>query len=372
MTPTLLSYLCYFSSLSYSCLTRVSMDPRNKSEDDERVCVPDDDFTLRSLFRGGSFLLSSLRGDRRGQAIYELEKRDNRKIPGIFLQGRKIGMTFICCLLSTTTHAECTPAPDCDSIGYTETSCETTSLKCPFNTTKLKCLPCDSIYRYTCSGDNITGGVGDTCNSKYASCSCITGATFNNGACICDTSCKTIGNIVYSDKSCSSCVDSTKTAVAVVVHSDSTLSLITPLTVPYMLFASSRSDVTSLPNWSTSDLAKEDMDGVGNSQLIREFFSSDDETNNAAWYCYNLEVEGFEDKKGEWYLPAMGELYAYYYKNNLLINSTFEKLGLSLYTAPCSSSENNAQYVWRLHINDGSCSVRDKTINCSLACLLEI
>jgi len=34
MTIKGLSYSCNFSSMSYSCLTRVSMDPRNKSEDD--------------------------------------------------------------------------------------------------------------------------------------------------------------------------------------------------------------------------------------------------------------------------------------------------------------------------------------------------
>ena len=55
------------------------------------------------------------------------------------------------------------------------------------------------------------------------------------------------------------------------------------------------------------------MDGIENSKLIREFFSSDNETNNAAWYCYKLEVEGFEDKKGEWYLPSAGELYKYFF-----------------------------------------------------------
>jgi len=64
------------------------MDPRNKSEDDcykknesvddKRECVFNNDFTLRSLFRGGSFLLSSLRGDNRGQAIFKLEKGANR------------------------------------------------------------------------------------------------------------------------------------------------------------------------------------------------------------------------------------------------------------------------------------------------------
>ena len=82
------SYSCNFSFLSYSCLTRVSMDPRNKSEDDCSKCVfeddcyqkneYEDDFTLKSLFQAGSFissslranfpLLSSLRGDNRGQS----------------------------------------------------------------------------------------------------------------------------------------------------------------------------------------------------------------------------------------------------------------------------------------------------------------
>ena len=33
--------------LSYSCLTRVFMDPRNKSEDDERVCAPEDDYSKK-------------------------------------------------------------------------------------------------------------------------------------------------------------------------------------------------------------------------------------------------------------------------------------------------------------------------------------
>ena len=159
----LLSYSGKFSSMSYSGLSRVSMDPRNKSEDDcykknvsegePRECVLEDDFTLKSSLRGDSFLSSSLY------------------------------MTMLFCLLSSTAHAECTPAPDCASIGYTETSCETTSLKCPFDTSKLYCLPCDSSFKYNCSGDNITGGVGSTCNGKYASCECSGGGKFNNGSC---------------------------------------------------------------------------------------------------------------------------------------------------------------------------------------------
>ena len=115
------------------------------------MCISENDFALMSLFRGDNrgqaiselehqhlFVMPRFGTKRHG--IYELEKIANRKIPGIFLQGRKIGMTFICCLLSTTTHAECTSAPDCASIGYIETSCEGEFVRCPFDTSKLFCL----------------------------------------------------------------------------------------------------------------------------------------------------------------------------------------------------------------------------------------
>ena len=93
-------------------------------------------------------------------------------------------------LFSSNANAACTPVPDCVSIGYTETSCEGGSLKCPFDTSKLKCIPCDSSFRYDCRGDNISGGIGATCSGKYVTCECSPGAIFNNGECICDNSCK--------------------------------------------------------------------------------------------------------------------------------------------------------------------------------------
>ena len=45
------------------------------------------------MMRKNNFKLSSLRGANRGQANFELGKEENRKIPGIFLLCRKIGMT---------------------------------------------------------------------------------------------------------------------------------------------------------------------------------------------------------------------------------------------------------------------------------------
>ena len=54
-------------------------------------------------------------------------------------------------LIPISAYAECVPVPDCASIGYTETSCDGDSLKCPFDNTKLKCFPCDSSFRYACN-----------------------------------------------------------------------------------------------------------------------------------------------------------------------------------------------------------------------------
>ena len=98
------------------------------------------------------------------------------KVNCLWILGTSLTMTGVA-------NAACTPTPDCASIGYTETSCEGDSLKCPFDISKLFCVPCDSSFKYDCSGANMTGGVGSSCGGKYMSCSCSGGGTFNNGEC---------------------------------------------------------------------------------------------------------------------------------------------------------------------------------------------
>ena len=84
----LLSYSGKFSSMSYSGLSRVSMDPRNKSEDDKIERVSEDncykkneskDDQRECVFEDDFILKSSLRADRRGQVIYKLEKKSTNK-----------------------------------------------------------------------------------------------------------------------------------------------------------------------------------------------------------------------------------------------------------------------------------------------------
>ena len=170
---------------------------------------------------------------------------------------------FVIGLLPVSVFGECVPVPDCASIGYTETSCDGDSLKCPFDTSKLYCVPCDSSFKYSCEGDNIVSTIGDVCNNKYVSCECVAGATFNNGECICDTSCS-VGNIYYSDGTCSSCVDENKAPVGIVIKDNR---LVLSIDKMIMTWANTGASL-GLTDYRTTNEAITDMEGKENSQLI--------------------------------------------------------------------------------------------------------
>ena len=228
--------------------------------------------------------------------------------------------------ITNEVRAICTPKPDCASIGYTETSCKTNYLACPFDNTKLKCMPCDSIYRYDCSGDNIISGVGSVCNGKYASCSCIAGAIFKNGSCVCDTSCTHIGNIMYSDSSCSSCKIANKIAVGVVAHWNGAKTYILSLERKSLFWSKDVVDIPDLENVSTDVL--NDLDGWSNCQKVLNYYGTDS-SDYAVGYCFNYAPDIWQDTRGQWFLPAQGELYQIVHKNWSSINSAFSILGIS-------------------------------------------
>ena len=139
------------------------------------------------------FKQSSQRAGTRAQAIFELgkDKIIGRSLEFFALQ--KIGMTvlMICVftLGASVAKAECVPTPDCASIGYTASSCDSGFVRCPFDISKLYCIPCDSAYQYTCSGTGQVGS-GENCNGKYASCECADGYEWDGSTCVCDSSFK--------------------------------------------------------------------------------------------------------------------------------------------------------------------------------------
>ena len=281
-----------------------------------------------------------------------------------------IAMTMIS-LFSFNVQAECTPTPDCASIGYTETSCEGASLKCPFDITKMMCMPCDSSFRYDCTGDNITGGTGSACGGKYVSCECSAGSVFKNGACACDDSC-TVGAIYYSDGTCSACVDSNKTAIGVVVKDNELV--MSQIRSTAMSWSSNYANVSGITETTDSAVAKQDFNGKANTLAIIATFTSDTVDNNAAINCNSYSTAG--TNAGDWYLPAAGELYSYVYgggTNYSKINTTMGKLGWTFGGRYFwSSSEYLSNHAWTVHSSDGYMTSYSKDTTGSVSCFLAI
>ncbi len=257
----------------------------------------------------------------------------------------KIGVVVIG-LVPFNVYGECTPTPDCASIGYTETSCEGDSLKCPFDITKMMCMPCDSSFRYDCSGENITGGTGSACGGKYVSCECSEGSVFKDGACACDDSC-TVGAIYYSDGTCSACVVSGKTPIGVVVKDNE---LVMSNGTENIQWGERNMDVDGLTNYPSSIDVLTDFNGKDNTAKIVAYFGENVDTSlHAGVFCYKYATEG--TNAGDWYLPAVGELHNYVYDNRNKLSNTWEnklfwdiRLGTHFWSSS-ESSETDAYYI---------------------------
>ena len=258
-------------------------------------------------------------------------------------------------LFSFSAHATCTPTPDCASIGYTETSCETISLKCPFDQTKLYCFPCDSSYQYTCSNPN-EYGKGESCKGKYKSC--------------CNTDC-VVGNIYYSDGTCNSCLDTNKTPIGVVVKDNE---LVMSQRVGGIQWGGYGTNISTLTNYSSSANAKTDFNGKDNTAKIVAYFGEDiDTTLHAGVFCHKYTTEG--TSAGDWYLPAMGELYNYVHENYNKIQSTWVNklaLDISINFTFWSSSEYTMYNTWSISVYDGSIYASNKYDAISISCFLSI
>ena len=262
--------------------------------------------------------------------------------------------------------AACTPTPDCASIGHTETSCEGDSLKCPFDISKLFCVPCDSSFKYDCSGANITGGIGTACGGKYMSCECSGGGAFNNGEC--PQTCA-VGMIYYSDKSCSNNLDNSKTVIGIVIKNNELI--ISNIQSDGIYWSQSSIDINNITNYSNEANAKADYNCKENTLAIVSAHSNEPASRNAAVSCNSYVTTG--TNAGDWYLPAAGELYSYVYSNYSKINTTATNLGWAFGTRYFwSSSEYDRNSAWMIISATGYMSNYEKNSEPSLICLLAI
>ena len=255
----------------------------------------------------------------------------------------------------------CTPSPDCASLGYTESSCpDGAGVKCPWGNTWF-CTEekCDTSYQYTCSGTGYAGGSGTACGGKYSSCTCASGYEWKDGACQkeipkpewgkCNGSAKNcnIGDILYSDGTCSPQNISGKTPIAVAVYKSSDGNCAQAMALKSIgsyEWGGYGTDISTLQNFTSASAASQDLASCENTARI--IAAGNKSTYPAAWAAHEYKTVG--TNAGDWCLPAAGIMTSI--KNGMeLINIGYglvsgSKIGTNSYF--WSSSEYGSYHAW--------------------------
>ena len=310
----------------------------------------------------------------------------------------------ISAIAQTTT---CTATPDCASLGYTEASCPNGGVKCPWGDkwfcatsesevcskygfkyictgtgyasgvgescegkyTSCTCsspytwsggaCSCPSTYKYTCSGTGYAGGSGTSCGGKYTSCSCSSEYVWSDGNCIAQPQWGTctglaklcsIGDILFSDGTCSAINISGKTPIAIVVYKSSDgncgQAMVVNDYIKYLYEWGQEIDIQDLPNYSSLALASNDFASCENTKKI--LAAGDSDAYPFAWVVYEYKTDGTE--VGDWCVPAAG-LYTSIINNLDSLKSVFysiEGRDTYFYHWGWTSTEYDAQNAWAL------------------------
>ena len=242
-------------------------------------------------------------------------------------------------MTATAQSINCTPSPDCASLGYTETSCpDGAGVKCPWGNTWF-CTEekCDTSYQYTCSGTGYTGGSGTACNGKYKSCTCADGYEWKDGACQkkpaeqaewgkCNgyaQNCN-IGDILYSDGTCNPQKISGKTPIAVVVYKSADGNCAQAMALKSIgnyRWGGYGTDISTIQNYNTQEAASYDLNSCANTQKIIEVLKGID---SAATAAQGYKTEG--TNAGDWCLPAAG-VFTSIHNNQSTVNTGITNAG---------------------------------------------
>ena len=249
-------------------------------------------------------------------------------------------------LSSSVAEAACIQTPTCSSLGYTSTSSCTGGTKCPFG----NYWNCDSVNKITELTNKITEleKIIEEIKQNSSSNSDIL------------SNC-TIGDILYSDKSCDPNVIASKKPIGVVFDRASKLAI--GLEESRKYWAYDDFDVPGLSNITSSSTVTADWQGKNNTRVVLEYCKTNGKSCPAFEYVNSYKTEGTQ--AGDWYLPAFGELNAIY-GNKDVLNIALGKIGgTKLETGDdyWSSSEHSDNIAWGLRFSDGSVDYRSKYSN---------
>ena len=162
-----------------------------------------------------------------------------------------------------------------------------------------------------------------------------------------------LGSILYSDKKCyAGSTPSGKTPIGIVFNASRRTAIALESSPSRIEWGGFGTDILGITNTDSSK-AKQDFNGKANTAAIKAHNSS---LSNypAAKYAYEYKTTG--TNAGEWYLPAMGELYTVYsnkdYMNYAL--SLVGKKGIPTDDYHWSSSEESSSAAWGLAFGNGN------------------
>ena len=240
---------------------------------------------------------------------------------------RKILLAGVGIIISTgTAYAACIPTPSCSSLGYESSSSCEGGIKCPFGNA-WNCTLVNKITEITTEITEIKKMIEEG------------GTSSGNKNC-------QIGNIYYSDKSCSVSLDSSKTPIGVVVYVDGQGhgQVMALKSIGSYKWGPTNVDISTLTNFTSAESASYDLNSCSNTEKI--LAAGNKSKYPAAWAAHEYKTEGTE--AGDWCLPAAG-IFTSYYNNQQLVNIGMTNAGgtqIGSGDDNWSSSEYNSSYAW--------------------------
>ena len=184
---------------------------------------------------------------------------------------------------------------------------------------------------------------------------------YNNGGTV--VKCR-VGDILYSDKKCYlGGMLAGKTPIGIVFDA-SRRTAIALESSPSTMEWGHEYDVPGLTNITDGAKALQDFNGKANTAAIKAYHSNNSWLNYpAAKYTYEYKTTG--TNAGDWYLPALGELYTAYTNKDFLnyALSLVGKKDIPTNSYHWSSSEDSYDYAWDLRFNDGGVYISNKFYN---------
>ena len=160
-----------------------------------------------------------------------------------------------------------------------------------------------------------------------------------------------------------------KTPIGVISYASGSTRLAINLVHDSLTWGGYGKDVSGLTNITSESQALNDFSGKSNTAAWVSYYGSSS-TSDAAGYCYNFTTAG--TSKGQWYLPAAGELYASIGTNYSAVNNGIKAAGgtqLSSYRY-WSSSEYSVYFAWGVFAGNGNVGTNLKYGNDYVRCVL--